>query len=82
MNLSPNPVSSHVSIHANQPFDKNCTISIVNSTGQIVIKQINSINFTSDNLELTFEVSNLSSGIYFAEIINNSISRTIKFIKK
>ncbi len=82
MKLSPNPVSSQVSIHANQPFDKNCTISIVNSTGQIVIKQIDTINFTSDNLELTFEVTSLSSGIYFAEIINNSIPRIIKFIKK
>lgn len=82
MNLSPNPVSSHVLIHANQPFDKNCTISIVNSSGQIIVKQINSINFTNDNFELSFEVTNLSSGIYFAEIINNSIPRTIKFIKK
>ena len=82
MILSPNPVSSHVLIHANQPFDKNCTISIVNSSGQIIVKQINSINFTNDNFELSFEVTNLSSGIYFAEIINNSIPRTIKFIKK
>jgi len=82
MKLSPNPVSSLISIHANQPFDKNCTISIINSNGQIVIKQIDTINFTNDNLEISFEVSNLSSGIYFAEICNNSITRTIKFIKK
>jgi hypothetical protein len=82
MKLSPNPVSSQVSIHANQPFDKNCTISISNSNGQIVIKQIDAINFTNDNLEVSFEISNLNSGIYFAVIINNSISRTIKFIKK
>lgn len=82
MKLSPNPVSSLISIHANQPFDKNCTISIINSNGQIVIKQIDTINFTNDNLEISFEVSNLSSGIYFAEICNNSIPRTIKFIKK
>jgi len=82
MNLISNPVSSQVIINANQPFDKNCTISVLNSTGQIVIKQINSINFTNDNFELSFEVSNLSSGIYFAEISNNSIPRTIKFIKK
>ena len=57
-------------------------ISIINSNGQIVIKQIDTINFTNDNLEISFEVSNLSSGIYFAEICNNSITRTIKFIKK
>lgn len=82
MKLSPNPASSRVSIHANQPFDKNCTISIVNSNGQIMIKQIDTINFTNDNLELSFEISNLNSGIYFAVIINNSISRTIKFVKK
>ena len=82
MKLSPNPVSSTISIIANQPFDKNCTISIVNSNGQIVIKQIDTINFTNDNHEISFEVSNLSSGIYFAEIINNSIPRSIKFIKK
>ena len=82
LKLSPNPASSLISIHANQPFDKNCTISIVNSNGQIVIKQIDTINFTNDNLEISFEVSNLSYGIYFAEICNNSIPRTIKFIKK
>ena len=82
MKLSPNPVSSTISIIANQPFDKNCTISIVNSNGQVVIKQIDTINFTNDNHEISFEVSNLSSGIYFAEIINNSIPRSIKFIKK
>jgi hypothetical protein len=82
MKLSPNPVSSNVSIIANQPFDKNCTISIVNSNGQIVIKLIDTINFTKDNLEISFDVSNLCSGIYFAEISNNSIPRTIKFIKK
>ena len=82
MKLSPNPVSSTISIIANQPFDKNCIISIVNSNGQVVIKQIDTINFTNDNLEISFEVSNLSSGIYFAEICNNSIPRTIKFIKK
>ncbi len=82
MKLSPNPVSSQVSILANQPFDKNCSITIVNSNGQIVIKQIDTINFTKDNLEISFDVSNLSSGIYFAEISNNSIIRTIKFIKK
>ena len=82
MKLSPNPVSSLISIHANQPFDKNCTISLVNSNGQVVIKQIDTINFTNDNHEISFEVSNLSSGIYFAEIINNSIPRSIKFIKK
>ncbi len=80
--LSPNPVNSQVSILANQPFDKNCTITIVNSNGQIVIKQIDTINFTKDNLEISFDVSNLSSGIYFAEISNNSVPRTIKFIKK
>ena len=73
---------STISIIANQPFDKNCTISIVNSNGQVVIKQIDTINFTNDNHEISFEVSNLSSGIYFAEIINNSIPRSIKFIKK
>lgn len=80
--LIPNPVKSQVTIHANQPFDKNCTISIINSNGQIVRNQSDSFNFTNDNLELNFEVSNLSPGIYFVEIINNSIPRAIKFIKK
>lgn len=82
MKLSPNPVSSQVTIQANQPFDKNCTVSIVNSNGQVVTKKLDTINFTNDNLELSFEVSNLSSGIYFAEIINNSVPSAIKFIKK
>ena len=82
MKLSPNPVSSQVSIYSNQPFDKNCNISIFNSNGQLLVNLIDSINFTNNNLELSFEITNLTSGIYFVEIINNSIPRTIKFIKK
>ena len=61
----------------NEPYFMNMKKQI-----QIVIKQIDTINFTNGNLEISFEVSNLSSGIYFAEICNNSIPRTIKFIKK
>jgi len=82
MKLSSNPVSSQVSIYSNQPFDKNCNISIFNSNGQLLVNLIDSINFTNNNLELSFEITNLTSGIYFVEIINNSIPRTIKFIKK
>jgi hypothetical protein len=82
MQLSPNPVSTRVTIHANQAFDKNCTLSIVTSNGQIVSKQSDTINFTNDNHDLNFDVSNLSSGIYFAEIINKAIPSALKFIKK
>ena len=80
--IVPNPAKSQITIHSNQLFHSNCKISIFNVNGQIVKKQIEIVDYSDDKLAFNFDISDLNDGIYYAEIINNSISRTIKFIKK
>ena len=78
----PNPAKSQITIHSNQPFNSNSKISIFTINGQIVKHQIDIATFSEDKLSFNFDVSDLSDGIYFAEVINDTISKTLKFIVK
>ena len=40
------------------------------------------VDYSDDKLAFNFDVSDLKDGIYFAEIINETNSTTIKFILK
>ena len=75
-----NPAKSQITIHSNQPFNSNSKISIFTINGQIANRQINIANFSEDKLSFNFDVSDLSDGIYFAEVLNDSIPKIIKFI--
>jgi hypothetical protein len=63
-------------------FTSKSKISIFNVNGQIVKKQMDIVNYSDDKLAFNVDVSNLIDGIYFAEIINDTNSKTIKFILK
>ena len=80
ISITPNPSKSQIKIHSNQPFNSNSKISIFTINGQIIKHQTNITTFSEDKLSFNFDVSDLREGIYFAEIINDSISKTIKFI--
>ena len=80
--IDPNPAKSQFTIHSKIPFDSNIKISVYTSNGQLVKKQKEVIDFSEDKLSFIYDVSDLSDGIYFAEIINNNVSKTIKFIVK
>ena len=80
--IDPNPAKSQFTIHSKIPFDSNIKISVYNSNGQLVKKLKEIIDFSEDKLSFNYDVTDLADGIYFAEIINNNVSKTIKFIVK
>jgi hypothetical protein len=80
--IAPNPAKSQITIHSNQPFNSNSKISIFNINSQLVKKQIEVINYSDDKSTFNYDVSDLKDGIYFAEISNDTISKTIKFFVK
>ena len=82
ISITPNPSKSQITIHSNQPFSPNSKISIFTINGQIIKNQIEINTFSEDKLSFDIDVSNLSDGIYFAEVINDTISKNIKFIVK
>ena len=76
------PTKSQITINSNQPFNSKSKISIFNVNGQIVKKQTDIVDYSDDKFEFNFDVSDLNDGIYFAEIINDTNSKTIKFVIK
>ena len=80
--IAPNPARSQIKIHSNQPFNSISKISIFNVNGQIVKKQTDIVDYSDDKLTFNLDASDLNDGIYFAEIISDTNSKTIKFILK
>ncbi len=80
--INPNPVKSQFTIHSKIPFDSNINISVYTSNGQLVKKQKEVIDFSEDKLSFNYDVTDLADGIYFAQISNDRITKTIKFIVK
>ncbi len=74
--LYPNPATNTLTINTFDTSIKNADIIIFNTLGQIVLKDKVKANTA------TFNVSNLESGIYWAQIKNSSHTKSIKFIKK
>lgn len=82
MFIVPNPAKSQITIHSNQPFNLNSRICILNINGQIVKTQTEALVFSEDKLAFNYDISDLKEGIYFAEITNDMVSKTIKFSVK
>ena len=80
--IAPNPAKHQIIINSNKPFNSSSKISIFNVNGQIVKKQTDIVDYSDDKLSFNLEVSDLNNGIYFAEIISDTNSKTIKFILK
>ncbi|MGY6563039.1 MAG: S8 family serine peptidase [Luteibaculaceae bacterium] len=62
-NLFPNPTNSNVTITTNEPFSG--TVNIFNATGQLV-----DIISISGRDAITFNASNLASGVYMVQLID------------
>lgn len=73
----PNPAKNTINIQLPEIYKSNSLVTIANSLGQVVSSKIN-IN----EKEQTFDVSNLSAGVYFIKVTNKEASTTSKFIKK
>lgn len=77
MSLYPNPASDQTTL----------TISGINGNAKVLLtdilgQTINSYNIVKGQNSLTIKTNDLTSGIYYVRIINNSISKTEKLIVK
>ncbi len=84
--IYPNPAENQITIELTVPktlgtAKEDVVINITNELGQLV-KRENLKQITSGKNEMTYDVSDLRSGLYFIEIQNNNTSVTRKFIKQ
>jgi hypothetical protein len=79
--VSPNPFSDFLSIafHCNEPSF--VSIYLYDITGRIVKNLSNSVNYTSGNHKLNFDVSDLQKGIYLLQFISNRNKYAYKLVK-
>ena len=78
-NVYPNPSNGEFSLAMNLEADSKLTIDIVDITGQVV-KTINQSKLSAGINSIKIDGTDLSSGIYFVKIYNQTINSTLKFI--
>jgi len=80
--IDPNPAKTQITINSLEAFNSIIRISIYSITGQLVKNQKEVTDFSDNKLSFKYDVTDLVDGIYFAEILNNNICKTITFIVK
>jgi len=77
INIYPNPNNGKFTINAKLNSYKNVTIEIINITGKVILtKTLNNINY----IEEVIDINNVSKGIYYIKVLNNSFVSQEKFI--
>lgn len=75
----PNPFNPHTTISYHLPRKCNVTLSIYNSSGQL-IETLENENKTSGQYSVTWEAKNVSSGIYFYKLVAGEYISTKKML--
>ena len=78
LTIYPNPVQSVLNIHTSSAFNGEATVNIYNITGQKLLSKTISLSNSTDK---SINLSDLNSGMYLLEILNNSKSVRSKIIK-
>ncbi len=73
----PNPAKNNFTIQFPKNSASDVNMTIINTNGQVVKKQIISKNEIINN-EKAIDISNLNNGIYFVQLYSNSYTKTIK----
>jgi hypothetical protein len=76
----PNPFNPSTKIRFALPGAENVTIKVFNTLGQVVSTLVNNERLEAGIKEVTFDASNLSSGIYFYKITAGKFNQTKKMI--
>ena len=74
--LFPNPAKNNITIKTSMPWGKPVSVTFYTISGQ----KFKLLTTNQNQLSAEYNVSDLKEGIYFAEIKNDTISKTIKFI--
>ena len=81
VSVAPMPVIDNANIMINSRINANATISIIDATGSI-INTIENQNIVIGNNELSLDLTNYTSGVYFVNIVTPQAYSTKKFIVK
>ena len=76
----PNPFSTSTILEFNLLSTNSVSINIVDVTGRIV-KLIHKSNFQIGKNQITIDLSDVTSGIYFCEVKSNGSLETYRLIK-
>ncbi|MFA6469166.1 MAG: T9SS type A sorting domain-containing protein [Bacteroidota bacterium] len=75
----PNPFNPSTTIRYTLPANGNVTLKVFNSIGQEVASLVNEFQ-TSGSYAVSFDASNLSSGLYFYSLTSQQFSQTRKML--
>ncbi len=75
LKVYPNPTTDHITISLGDYFNDKVEITIYNQSGQIVYNKVKQF----DN-QMSIDMSNVSSGIYFCKVKSGSFEKTQKVI--
>ena len=75
----PNPTSNNVTLHLNLLKSKFTSVKLFNSTGQ-QLKVLQQGNMNEGEQELTYDVSDLSQGLYLLIVEQGTSKAAIKFV--
>ena len=76
----PNPFNPITNIRFEVPNSTPVTINIYNAVGQLVTTLINGQSFAPGTYSVTWDASNVSSGVYFYQLKTDSYQQTMKMI--
>ncbi len=79
MSINPNPVKSDIKISIMTRIKENSRIDIVNSIGEIVMTKDLNLETKQFNT-ISFDLSQLSDGLYYIRYSSNSINQTKSFL--
>lgn len=77
LSIGPNPANEFLNIETNLQDNKEVSIDMLNSLGQIVLSK--KVNCEGDKLKVKLDVSSLANGIYFLRLSGENIRKTQKF---
>ncbi len=78
LSIFPNPSSNYINLLINDETSGDMNINILNTSG-ILVKQIRNTHIES-NMTLKVDISDLSTGVYYCNIILNNNQETKKFV--
>ena len=80
LKLFPNPAQDKLTVNFSVPVDDEVQLIFKDSTGKVILQEKRKVEL--GEYELTYEIANWSSGIYFVEIRNERFETAAQFAKQ
>ncbi len=76
----PNPAVSNTTFKYRLTVGATVTVNILNQSGELIATPVSNQSKSAGSYEVNYNVSNLSNGVYFAQIMNNNVTvQVLKF---